>query len=154
MKWSALTKIKTSLRTPRPVPTVLHCLLTFSFAPKPEHSANEPQQTGPSFHTDVIIVWSSGMWHSNHRECSEPVDQRCCVTSAKPRIIFHTAIFRHVTPCHLIYSYERTECPSCLHLHAPSLLTPWTDRQTERQQHPPKYNDTVNFGYYDIAWYG
>ena len=60
------------------------------------------------------------MWHSNHRECSEPVGQQCCVTSAKPRIIFHTPIFWHVTPCQLTYSYERIRGPSRLHLHAPS----------------------------------
>jgi hypothetical protein len=90
-----------------------------------------------SFHIGVINVWSSGMWHSCHRECSEPVGQRCRVTSAKPRITFHTPIFWHVTPYQLTYSYERIRGPSCLHLNAPSLLTPWTDRQTDRQTATP-----------------
>jgi hypothetical protein len=54
LQWSEALSLKPKARhahQPCPVcqsaPTALYCLLTFSFALKPERSANEPQRTGP-----------------------------------------------------------------------------------------------------------
>ena len=135
MKWSALTKIKRSLRTPAMSYTYCTSLSADIFIRSEARkfskwtSANRTNRGFWSFHTGVIKVWSSGMWHSSHRECSEPADQWCCDTSAKPRIIFHAPIFWHVTPCQLTYSYERIRGPSCLHLHVPSSPSYTLNRQ-------------------------
>ena len=110
LKWSEVLSLKSTRCYEHHALYLLYFTVCWHFL---SHWSQNIQQTGPigvlSFHTGVIKVWSSGMWHSGHRECSEPVSQRCCVTSAKPKIIFHTAIFWHVKPCQL------TLLPAFLH---------------------------------------
>jgi len=139
VKWSVLTKIKTLLPTPCPVPTVLHCLLTFSFALKPE-----PQQTGPigvlkfsRWCNQSLVFWhvtlkSSGMFGTRW-----------------PAMLRH---FRQIQN-HISHS----NLPACDAMSIDiKLRTYWMTQLPPYSWSQPSHTRTAgsNFGYNDIAWNG